>query len=120
MRRTYDKLGSPGIVRNDRFWLAGDHVVDPRINHTPEVSRLIEASEKAKKDFKMTDYQGMNVSINALIRRPGLTIEQYTIMHTEFYRERAQPGMIVIGSDSHTCSAGALGCLAIGLVSSYH
>lgn len=36
-------------------------------------------------------------------------------MHTEFYRERAQPGMIVIGSDSHTCSSGAVGCLAIGL-----
>lgn len=36
-------------------------------------------------------------------------------MHTEFYRERAQPGMLVIGSDSHTCSAGAVGCLAIGL-----
>jgi homoaconitase/3-isopropylmalate dehydratase large subunit len=40
---------------------------------------------------------------------------QYTILHTEFYRERAQPGMVVIGSDSHTCSAGAVGCLAIGL-----
>ena len=36
-------------------------------------------------------------------------------MHTEFFRERAQPGMLVIGSDSHTCSAGAVGCLAIGL-----
>jgi homoaconitase/3-isopropylmalate dehydratase large subunit len=42
-------------------------------------------------------------------------IPQYTILHTEFYRERAQPGMIIIGSDSHTCSSGALGCLAIGL-----
>ncbi|KAJ5693484.1 hypothetical protein N7455_003612 [Penicillium solitum] len=47
----------------------------------------------------MTEYQGMN----------------YTILHTEFYRERAQPGMLVVGSDSHTCSAGAIGCLAIGL-----
>jgi homoaconitase/3-isopropylmalate dehydratase large subunit len=36
-------------------------------------------------------------------------------MHTEFFRERAQPGMLIIGSDSHTCSSGALGCLAIGL-----
>lgn len=39
----------------------------------------------------------------------------YTIMHTEFVRARAQPGMLVIGADSHTCSAGAVGCLAIGL-----
>ena len=36
-------------------------------------------------------------------------------MHTEFFRERAQPGMLIIGSDSHTCSAGSLGCLSIGL-----
>ncbi|KAJ6146466.1 hypothetical protein N7497_008448 [Penicillium chrysogenum] len=40
---------------------------------------------------------------------------KYTILHTEFYRERAQPGMLVVGSDSHTCSSGAVGCLAIGL-----
>ena len=40
---------------------------------------------------------------------------KYTILHTEFYRERAQPGMLVVGSDSHTCSAGAVGCLEIGL-----
>lgn len=36
-------------------------------------------------------------------------------MHTEFYRQRAQPGMLVIGADSHTCSAGAVGCMAVGL-----
>lgn len=36
-------------------------------------------------------------------------------MHTEFVRQRAQPGMIVVGADSHTCSSGAVGCLAIGL-----
>ncbi|KAJ5453461.1 aconitase family protein [Penicillium daleae] len=99
MERTYETLGRPGIFRNDRFWLAGDHVVDPRVNKLPKVRALIDASERAKKVFKMTDYQGMN----------------YTILHTEFYRERAQPGMVIVGSDSHTCSSGALGCLAIGL-----
>ncbi|SPO07049.1 probable aconitase family protein [Cephalotrichum gorgonifer] len=99
MERTYNQLGKPGIFRNDRFWLAGDHVVDPRVRDHPTVKRLIDSSERAKKVFKMTEYQGMN----------------YTIMHTEFYRERAQPGSLVIGSDSHTCSSGAVGCLAIGL-----
>ncbi|KAH8121897.1 hypothetical protein FP744_10002942 [Trichoderma asperellum] len=99
MEGTYNRLGSPGIFRNDRFWLAGDHVVEPRVKGVPAVQRLIESSEKARKVFKMTEYQGMN----------------YTIMHTEFFRERAQPGMLIIGSDSHTCSSGAVGCLAIGL-----
>lgn len=61
MEGTYNRLGSPGIFRNDRFWLAGDHVVDPRITGMPQVKRLIESSEKARKVFKMTEYQGMNV-----------------------------------------------------------
>jgi hypothetical protein len=62
MQSTYDRLGQPGIFRNDRFWLAGDHVVDPRVNSHPAIRRLIDASEKARKVFKMTEYQGMNVS----------------------------------------------------------
>jgi homoaconitase/3-isopropylmalate dehydratase large subunit len=36
-------------------------------------------------------------------------------MHTEFVRERAQPGMLCIGADSHSCSAGAVSCLSIGM-----
>jgi aconitase B len=99
MDKTYESFGKPGIFRNDRLWIAGDHVVDPRIKDHPKIKPLIEISERARKVFKLTEYQGMN----------------YTIMHTEFCRERAQPGMLVIGSDSHTCSAGSVSALAIGL-----
>lgn len=99
MEKTYNALGKPGIFRNDRFWLAGDHVVDPRIKDAPKVKAMVDSSERARQVFKMTENQGMN----------------YTIMHTEFARERAQPGTLVVGSDSHTCSAGSLGSLAIGL-----
>jgi hypothetical protein len=99
MARTHEELDSPGIWRNDRFWLAGDHVVHPDVAHVPKVKHMVEVAEKAKKDFKMTEYQGMN----------------YTIMHTEFVRERLEPGMLALGSDSHTCSGGAVGCLAIGM-----
>jgi aconitase B len=99
MEKTYESLGEPGIFRNDRLWLAGDHVVDPRVMDHPRIKPLIDASERARRIFKLTEYQGMN----------------YTIMHTEFCRERAQPGMLVIGSDSHTCSAGSVSSLAIGL-----
>lgn len=31
MEMTYNALGKPGIFRNDRFWLAGDLVVDARM-----------------------------------------------------------------------------------------
>ncbi|KAK1625724.1 aconitase family protein [Colletotrichum phormii] len=99
MLQVYNKLGDPGIFSNSNFWLAGDHVVDPRLMDTPLVQKLVGEMDFARKKFKMTQFQGNN----------------YTIMHTEFYRERAQPGQIIIGSDSHTCSSGADGCLAIGL-----
>ncbi len=99
MAATYEQLGSPGIWRNDRFWLAGDHVVHPSVRHVPKIKAMVDVAEKAKREFKMTEYQGMN----------------YTIMHTEFVRERAEPGMLCLGSDSHSCSAGAVGCLSVGL-----
>ncbi|KAG9771810.1 Aconitase htyD [Exophiala dermatitidis] len=99
MERVYSAIGRPGIFRNDRFWLAGDHRVEPPLYNEPKVKALMDNCRKAKTDFKMTEFQGFN----------------YTIMHTEFVRERAQPGMLIIGADSHTCSAGAVSCLAIGM-----
>jgi homoaconitase/3-isopropylmalate dehydratase large subunit len=57
-----------------------------------------------------------NSIANYVTIEPHLLISwQYTILHTEFVRERAEPGMLALGSDSHTCSAGAVSCLAIGL-----
>lgn len=61
MEKAYESLGKPGIFRNDRFWLAGDHVVDPRIKDLPKVKALVSSSKKARQQFRMTEYQGMNV-----------------------------------------------------------
>jgi hypothetical protein len=61
MEVTYEELGKPGIFRNDRLWLAGDHVVDPRIMDAPKVKPLLESSEKARKVFKLSEHQGNNV-----------------------------------------------------------
>lgn len=51
----------PTVWRNDRFWLAGDHVVEPRTYEQPRVRELIEGMAQAKKSFKMTENQGSNV-----------------------------------------------------------
>ncbi|KAI0425598.1 hypothetical protein F5Y09DRAFT_94947 [Xylaria sp. FL1042] len=99
MKKVYDSVGRPGIFRNDRFWLAGDHRVEPALYDLPDVKRLMDASRFAHQEFKMTEFQGFN----------------YTIMHTEFVRERALPGQLIIGADSHSCSAGAVSCLSIGM-----
>lgn len=63
MSETMKEVGDPGIWRNDRFWLAGDHVVHPAVLDQPRIKQFIERSEKAKRDFKMTEYQGMNYTI---------------------------------------------------------
>ncbi|KAI9295859.1 3-isopropylmalate dehydrogenase [Neoconidiobolus thromboides FSU 785] len=99
MNKTYEEMGRPSIHRNDRFWLAIDHTVDPRINHLPKPKELIQSSESFAKEAGLIDFHGPN----------------QTILHTEFYRQRAQPGMVICGADSHSCSAGGLGAFAVGL-----
>lgn len=66
MSQTLEELGSPEIWRNDRFWLAGDHVVHPDAMNNPKIQALVSGAEKAKKTYKMTEYQGMNVSLSLL------------------------------------------------------
>lgn len=100
MENIYNTLGRPNFYRKDRFWLAPDHIVDPRVNDQPRERRIIEACERIAKEMDLGDnYNPPNT----------------TIMHTDFYRKRCQPGMLVIGCDSHTGSAGSLGALAIGM-----
>ena len=95
----YTKIGRPGVANKERVWLAVDHTVDPRNYHEPKPSALIKLADDFAAETGITDYWRPNT----------------TIMHTEFARQRAQPGQIVIGADSHTCSGGGMGALAIGL-----
>ena len=88
--KTFTQLGRPSLFRKDRVWLAQDHTVDPRIYSRPDVKKTIDLVDAAAKELGIEDYYGPN----------------YTIMHTEFCRERALPGQVIVGSDSHTCSAG--------------
>ncbi|OJI98263.1 hypothetical protein ASPVEDRAFT_124220 [Aspergillus versicolor CBS 583.65] len=98
MEKTYDQMGRPRPYRNDRLWLAVDHTVDPRTNHQPRQQGLISKAERFRDEAKIVDFLPANTSI----------------MHTDFTRDRAQPGRIVVGSDSHTCSAGSMGSFAVG------
>jgi len=115
MEKTYSEMERPEIWRKDRFWLAIDHTVDPRINDQAKPKskssfsfpffhnfieflfsslffflELIEVSEKFAKEAGVVDFYGPN----------------QTILHTDFYRNRAQPGMLICGADSHSPSAG--------------
>jgi homoaconitate hydratase len=97
----YTKIGRPPLANKARVWLAVDHTVDPRNYAEPKPAALIKLAEEWAAETGVAEFD---------FWRPNTTI-----MHTEFARQRAQPGQIVIGADSHTCSAGGMGALAIGL-----
>lgn len=63
MLHTTRSIGhQPRAWRNDRFWLTGDHAVDPRNYHEEKSRMLREELGVAKRELKMTENQGSNVS----------------------------------------------------------
>jgi 3-isopropylmalate/(R)-2-methylmalate dehydratase large subunit len=47
--------------------------------------------------------------------RDGKLVGSEAICHNKVIEELALPGQLVVGTDSHTCMAGALGCFAFGV-----
>lgn len=59
--------------------------------------------------------QRHHVKLFGEVERNGQTVGSEAICHNKVIEELALPGQIVIGTDSHTCMAGALGCFAFGV-----
>ncbi len=49
------------------------------------------------------------------VRRDGQLVGSEAICHNKVIEDIALPGQLVLGTDSHTCMAGALGCFAFGV-----
>jgi 3-isopropylmalate/(R)-2-methylmalate dehydratase large subunit len=49
------------------------------------------------------------------VTRDGRAAGSEAICHNKVVEEIALPGQVVVGTDSHTCMAGALGCFAFGV-----
>jgi 3-isopropylmalate/(R)-2-methylmalate dehydratase large subunit len=49
------------------------------------------------------------------VHRDGRLVGSEAICHNKVIEEIALPGQLVVGTDSHTCMAGALGCFAFGV-----
>ena len=49
------------------------------------------------------------------VTRDGKKVGSEAICHNKILEEIALPGELVLGTDSHTCMAGALGCYAFGV-----
>ncbi len=55
------------------------------------------------------------VKVYGEVHRDGKLVGSEAICHNKVVEELALPGQLVIGTDSHTCMAGALGCFAFGV-----
>jgi 3-isopropylmalate/(R)-2-methylmalate dehydratase large subunit len=56
-----------------------------------------------------------HVKLYGEVERNGETVGSEAICHNKVIEELAMPGEVVVGSDSHTCMAGSLGCFAFGV-----
>jgi 3-isopropylmalate/(R)-2-methylmalate dehydratase large subunit len=55
------------------------------------------------------------VKLYGEVHRDGKLVGSEAICHNKVVEEIALPGQLVMGTDSHTCMAGALGCFAFGV-----
>lgn len=55
------------------------------------------------------------VKLYGEVHRGGNLVGSEGICHNIVIEDIAEPGQLVIGSDSHTCMAGAIGCFAFGV-----
>ncbi|MEC7726725.1 MAG: aconitase family protein, partial [Planctomycetota bacterium] len=59
--------------------------------------------------------KSQNVRLYGEVERDGQTVGSEGICHNIVIEDLAEPGQLVIGTDSHTCMAGAIGCFAFGV-----
>ena len=72
-----------------------------------------QAGSLATVQQKFADAQG--VRLYGEVERDGKTVGSEGICHNIVIEDLAEPGQLVIGTDSHTCMAGAIGCFAFGV-----
>ena len=72
-----------------------------------------QAASLATVQQSFTERQG--VRLYGEVERDGKPAGSRGICHNIVIEDLAEPGQLVIGTDSHTCMAGAIGCFAFGV-----
>jgi 3-isopropylmalate/(R)-2-methylmalate dehydratase large subunit len=76
-----------------------------------EMGLLDVANQLEVKQREFSEKQG----ITLYGEQKGHVMGSEAICHSKILEEYAEPGMLIIGSDSHTPHAGAIGCVAFGV-----
>ena len=86
-------------------------LVMPRAHR--EMGLMAQAAELATVQDDFSKKQA--VKLYGEVYRDGKLVGSEAICHNKVIEELALPGQLVLGTDSHTCMAGALGCFAFGV-----
>ncbi len=95
IRKTFEKMGGSKVANPDQLLIVLDH------NAPPTNSKVA------------TDYQ----HVREFVKEQGIKMFYDAgrgICH-QIMSYHAKPGMIIVGSDSHTCTAGAFNAMAAGI-----
>jgi 3-isopropylmalate/(R)-2-methylmalate dehydratase large subunit len=83
----------------------------------PKAHRDMGLDVQAKKLATVQDdfAKRAGVKVYGEVHRDGKLVGSEAICHNMVIEQLALPGQLVMGTDSHTCMAGALGCFAFGV-----
>lgn len=99
VKRSFDKIGIEKVFDPDRIVIVFDHMVPAS---TADYANTQKAVRKLVEEQNIRHFYDMN-------SRGGIC---HQIMCQEGF---ALPGTIIVGTDSHTCTEGALGAFATGI-----
>lgn len=108
------KMGTDGKVADpDTVLFFRDHLTflhKAMSQERIEMGLLDVANQLEVKQREFAERQG----ITLYGEQKGHVMGSEAICHSKILEEYAEPGMLIIGSDSHTPHAGAIGCVAFG------
>ena len=91
------EIGAPGVWDKDKVMVILDHLVPAPHSNAAQL-------QKTMRDFAQREQITNYYDINAGVCHQVLVEKGHV-----------QPGQIIVGTDSHTCTAGAMGALAMGI-----
>jgi len=104
-----EKVHDPGsiLMFRDHLTFLGEAMTPERVKE----GLLDVALELEKKQRAFAEKQGIRLYGELRLGHHG----SEAICHSKILEGHAEPGMVIIGSDSHTPHAGAVGCIAFGV-----
>ena len=104
-----EKVFDPGsiLMFRDHLTFLGEAMTPERVKE----GLLDVALQLEQKQRRFAEKHGIKLYGELRLGRHG----SEAICHSKILEGHAQPGMVIIGSDSHTPHAGAIGCVAFGV-----